>query len=117
METGSHIKSIYLEFHFGAEVITNAKVIHWTYHVRPQNLSAAGNTPALYYQNGRNLILQRGMEMLPKSTTTLFKRIIRVKIPRKYQRIGEGDTHNFSYTCSSTETINACGIAIYKEFY
>ncbi len=116
VETGSHIKSIYFEFHFSAEVITSPKVLHWAVHVRPQNLSAAGNTPALYYQNGRNLILKRGMEMLPKSNTTLFKRVFVVRIPRKYQRIAEGDTFNFSYTCSSTETINACGFAIYKEY-
>ncbi len=116
VETGSHVKSVYFEFHFGAEVITNPKVIHWTFHIRPQNLSAAGNTPSTYYANGRNLILRRGMEMLPKSNTTVYKRVIQVRIPKKYQRIGEGDTANFSYISTSAETINACGIGIYKEY-
>ncbi len=116
VETGSHVKSIYFEFHFAAETITNPKVIHWTFHIRPQNVSAAGNTPSLYYQNGRNLIIRRGMEMLPKDVSTVYKRVIQIKIPKKYQRIGEGDSANFSYQSTSAETINACGIAIYKEF-
>ncbi len=117
VETGSHVKSVYFEFHFSAETLTNPKVIHWTINMRPQNVSAAGQTPSLYYQNGRNLILKRGMEMLPKDAGTVYKRIVVVKIPRKYQRIGEADSMNFTYISTSAETINACGIAIYKEFY
>ncbi len=117
VETGSHVKSMYFEFNVAAEGITAQKVLHWTVHVRPQNLSAAGGTPSLYYQNGRNLILKRGMEMLPKDLSTVYKRIFVVKIPRKYQRIGENDTMNFTYQATDASTINMCGFCIYKEFY
>ncbi len=117
VEVGSQVKGIYLEFHFGAEVITSAKVIHWIVICRPSNLSPASITPSLYYQVGRKYIIKRGMEMLPKSNTTLYKRIIFVRIPKVYHRIGISDSINFVYICTSAETINACGIAIYKEFY
>ncbi len=117
VEVGSHIKFIYLEFMLNAEVITNSKVVDWIVIMRPQNVTSAAQTPTLFYQNGRNLILKRGREMLPKSNTTTYKRIVGVRIPRKYQRIGEGDTINISFGSSSSEAINLCGFAIYKEFY
>ncbi len=114
---GSHVKSIFLEFHFSANVVTNPKVIHWIIIARPANLSPAAITPSLYYQIGRKYIIKRGMEMLPKDLGTVYKRIIVVKIPRVYQRVGLDDALNFVYIATSTEAINACGIAIYKEFY
>ncbi len=117
VEVGSHVKFIYFEFMLNAEVITNAKVVDWIVIFRPQNVSSAAQTPTLFYQNGRNLILRRGREMLPKSNTTTYKRIIGVRIPRKYQRIGESDTINITFGSSSSEAINLCGFAIYKEFY
>ncbi len=110
---GSKITRVYLEFHFSAETVTNPKVIHWK--VEKLGANETTTSPATYYQPGRNRILQRGMEMLPKDVSTVFKRIISVKIPRGYQRMGEGETLRFRYISSSTETINACGIAIYKE--
>ncbi len=116
IEIGNHVKSIYFEFHFSPQVITNPKVIHWELLMRPQGVAPTSQTPSLYYQSGRNLIIKRGMEMLPANTGTVFKRIFVVRVPRKSQRVGEGDTMDFRYICSSTETINACGIAIYKEW-
>jgi len=117
VETGSHVKSMYFEFNVAAEAVTVPRVIHWTVHIRPQNLSAAGNTPSVYYANGRNLILKRGMEMLPKDVSTVYKRVFVVRIPKKYQRVGEGDTMNFSYISSDAATINMCEFCIYKEYY
>ncbi len=110
---GSKITSVYFEFHFSAETITSAKVVHWTVSKLAANES--GLTPSLYYQVGRNHVLKRGMEMLPKDVATVFKRIVVVRIPRGFQRIGEGEVIQLRYIVSSTETINACGIAIYKE--
>ncbi len=115
VEVGSHIKSVYFEFNVSAKVITNEKVFHWTVHLRPQNLTAAGVTPTLYYQSGRNLILKRGMEMLPKDAGTVYKRIFVVRIPPKWQRFGEGDVLTISFQATSAETMNFCGFTIYKE--
>ncbi len=117
VETGSHIKSIYLEFNIAAEIITTPKVIDWIIIMRPQNVSSSAQTPTLFYQTGRNLIIQRGREMLPKDVATVYKRIVRVRIPKKYQRIGEGDTINITFGSSSSDAANICGFAIYKEFY
>ncbi len=114
-EIGSHVKSIYFEFHFGAETITSAKVIHWKFFV--QSGGETISVPSLYYQTDRSRISKRGMEMLPKDVATIFKRIFVVKIPRHQQRITATSFMTLSYICSSTETINACGIAIYKEYY
>ncbi len=114
-EIGSHVKSIYFEFHFSANTITSPKVIHWKFFVQ-----AGGETisvPSLYYQTDRSRISKRGMEMLPKDASTVFKRIFVVKVPRHQQRITATSFMTFKYICSSAETINACGIAIYKEYY
>ncbi len=114
VEVGSTIKSFFLEFHFSAENVANPKVIHWQMFKRP--FGSAGPSPATYYQVQRRFIFKRGMEMLPKSTSTVFKRIIVVKVPRGKQRMGESDLWQFQYICSSSEAINACGICIYKAY-
>ncbi len=110
---GSHVGFLYLEFHFSAETITNAKVIHWTVEIIQPGQT--GSTPSSYYQSRRSYIIKRGMEMLPKATSTVFKRIVPVAIPKIYQRMKDLARIEFRYIASSTETINACGIAIYKE--
>ncbi len=112
---GSHIKGLYLEFHFNAEDISNPKVIHWSLEVLPPG--QVGTIPSSYYLDQRSFIIQRGMEMLPKDTGTVFKRIIFVKMPKLYQRRKQGDFIVFNYICTSTQVINACGICIYKEIY
>ncbi len=112
---GSHVRGVYIEFQFSAETITSTKIIHWEVGVAitGQTLSV----PTLYYQNDRSQVLKRGMEMLPKDVATVIKRIIFVPIPPKFQRFAEGNVLFLSYQASSTETINACGFAIYKERY
>ncbi len=115
VEIGAHIYGIYLEFHFSAETITNPKVIHWQVRIvrADQTLPTAIN----YNQDTRAQIIKRGMEMLPKDVATVFKRIVFVRIPKVYQRQKALSLIDFQYSASSTETINACGFAIYKEFY
>ncbi len=112
---GSHVNWIYFEFHFSPEVVTNPKVIHWT--LIKTRFGQTIPSPALYNQDVRRQILKRGMEMLPSSQSTVFKRIFAVKIPRGYANMQKGDVITLAYICSSTETINACGIAIYKAYY
>ncbi len=111
---GSKVTSIFMEFHFSAETITNTKVIHW--EIVAANTLQTKPTPSTYYQPTRALVIHRGMEMLPKDVGTVFKRVIVVKIPRVYQRIRDQMTIDLLYICSSAETINACGIAIYKSY-
>ncbi len=114
-EIGSRITSIYFEFHFSPEVITNPKVIHWVINAGIQQGETL-TVPSLYYQGDRSKIIKRGMEMLPKDLSTVFKRIFVVRIPKIYQRVKANSFIQFRYICSSTQTINACGIAIYKEY-
>ncbi len=113
---GSHVYSIYFEFHFSAETTTSAKVIHWEIDGVPP--ATASFPPAsTYYTSQRAQIFKRGMEMLPREQGTVFKRVFVVKVPKKFQRQQESQDINFRYICTSAEPINACGIAIYKETY
>ncbi len=114
---GAHIDSIYFEFHFSAQVTTNPKVIHWVVEMTPTGVTAVPQTPSTYYDPQRSLIIKRGMEMLPSDQSTVFKRVFVVRIPQKARRMAEASQMNFRYICTSTETINACGFAIYKEKY
>ncbi len=110
---GAKITSLYLEFHFSAEVVTNPKVIHWTVEVtRAGMVTGAPNT---YYNDSRSFVIKRGMEMLPRDASVVYKRVLVVKIPPIYQRMKKNQDINFRYICSSTEAINACGICIYKS--
>ncbi len=112
--TGNHLGNVYFEFHFSAAQTGNANVIHWVMEV-----VRAGQTmplPSVYYQNERAQIIKRGMEMLPVNVSTVFKRIFVLNIPKIYKRIRDDTRINFRYIASSTQTINACGIAIYKEY-
>ncbi len=112
---GSHIKSIYFEFHFSPQVTSNPKVIHWI--IVGKRTGETIGSPATYYTSERSSIFKRGMEMLPASLDTVFKRIFVVRVPKKFQRMADNMNLELRYICSSTETINACGIAIYKELY
>ncbi len=117
VEVGSHVRSVYFEMNMAAETITNPKVLHWLVIVRPAGSTPTSITPTLYYQNGRNLVIKRGMEMLPKDVSTVYKRVFVVRVPRKAQRFGADDKMSLVFRATSTETINVCGFAIYKEIY
>ncbi len=112
---GSKISSIYFEFHFSTASTGNVNVVHWEIFAFPEGLTEP--PPNLYYQKNRSYIMKRGMEMLPVNVSTVFKRIFVVKIPKIYQRQKDGMKIRLKYQASSTEAINACGIAIYKEIY
>ncbi len=111
---GSKVYGIYIEFNIAAEEITSPKKLEWKVFANPVGQTAS--SPALYYQTDRSYILKRGMEMLPKDVSTVYKRVFFVRIPRNYQRMKEDYDLNISFVVSSTETVNLCGIAIYKNF-
>ncbi len=110
---GAHIGSIYFEINFAAEDITTPKVIHW--EVLKSPFGTTMSVPSLYNQDDKRFVLKRGMEMLPKSVSTVYKRVFVVRIPPRIRRAGDGDKFQFQYVCSSAETVNVCGFAIYKE--
>ncbi len=121
IETGSHIKSIYIEFNLnGVDNSGSAQVFHWYIWKNPSN----GLTiidPATYDSSRKRFILKRGMEMLPEiplgsGGTVQTKRVFVVKIPKVYQRMGEGDRMQLIYKSTSSSNINFCGISIFKEF-
>ncbi len=116
VEVGDTINAIYFEFHFAAETITNPKVIHWTISKVPAGATSMVNSPNTYDSNIKRFVLKRGMEMLPKNVSTVFKRVFVVRLPPRIKRMASADQVMFSYQCSSTETINACGIAIFRHF-
>ncbi len=112
---GSHVKFLYLEFQFNTDDTSVTKIIHWT--VEKLQPGQDGTIPSTYYQDQRSFVIQRGMEMLPKASATLVKRIVPIRVPIGYQRNKQGAKLVFRYVSSSATLINACGFAIYKELY
>ncbi len=110
---GSHIKWIFAEFNMSAETVTVVKTVHWAIRYIPPGQVSSG--PNQLFGTDRSYVLKRGMEMLPKDVSTVYKRVFVVKIPRKYVRQQDGGQIVFEYIASSTNTMNACGIFIYKE--
>ncbi len=110
---GSTVRSVFFEFNIAAEQITEAKVLHWIIEKVPG--LGTGSDPVVYDAVNKKQILKRGMEMLPKDVSTVFKRVFVLRIPPRLRRFGDGDTLNYKYKSSSTTTINNCGIAIFKE--
>ncbi len=114
IEIGDTVRTVFLEFNFSAETITNTKIIHWYIMKVP-----AGITPgsaSIYDVDTKRHVLKRGMEMTPKSVNTIIKRIVVLKIPRGLSRFGDGDKLILQVNASLTETMNFCGIAIYRHF-
>ncbi len=110
---GSRITRLYMEINVAAETITNPKVFHWLIFKAPfgTTIPAASS----YNNTSKRFIIQRGMEMLPSDVGTVYKRIISIKIPKRYQRMGDNDFLIFKHIATSAETINICGFFIYKE--
>ncbi len=114
VKVGGHIKWLFIELNFSAEVITTTKMVHWGVVKNPGG--AFNPNIELYNQNNRKFIFKRGKEMLPKNVNTIVKRIVTVRIPRKYSRFDIDDELTVEIACSSTEQINVCGIIITKIF-
>ncbi len=114
IEIGDTVKWVFCELNFSAEVVTNTKIIHWFISKHP--FGTAISTPSTYDQTSKRFILKRGMEMLPKAVGTTIKRIFVLKIPPRMRRFGDSDQLVLSYVATSAETVNVCGIFIYKHF-
>ncbi len=110
---GSRVTRLYMELNFAAQTITNPKVLHWLVFKAPFGTTIGATN--LYNQVSKRFVIQRGMEMLPKDVGTVFKRILSIKIPKRYQRMGDNDFLVFKYIVTSAETVNVCGFFIYKE--
>lgn len=111
---GSVVPWIFFEINFSANSASDSKVIHWKVHKVPSGLTGTTNANT-YNQPDKKFIFKRGMEMLPASgSSSQTKRIFAVSIPKRYRKMNDDDTIYFSYICSSTVTINVCGIAIFK---
>ncbi len=113
---GSHVRSIFFELNVSALTITNPKIVHWTVSFNPTGAGSVPS-PATYDTSSKSRIIHRGMEMLPKDASTVFKRVFVVRVPKKYQRQVEGRSMMFNYIATSAELINLCFFAIYKEIY
>ncbi len=114
VDIGSTIKSIFFELNIAADTITSAKVVHWAIRKLPFG-TAIGN-PSVYDGSAKRFTLHRGMEMLPKDVSTVFKRVFVVRIPPRLRRIGDGDKLVITFRTSSSETVNICFFAIYRFF-
>ncbi len=110
---GSRITRLYMELNFAAQIITNPKILHWFVFKSPFGTTIPA--PTNYNQTSKRFVIQRGMEMLPMDVGTVFKRILSIKIPRRYQRMGDNDFLIFKYIVTSAELVNVCGFFIYKE--
>lgn len=110
---GSRITRLYMELNISADIITNPKILHWLIFKSPFGTTIPA--PSTYNQTSKRFIIQRGMEMLPKSASTVYKRIISIKIPKRYQRMGDNDFLIFKMIATSAELTNVCAFFIYKE--
>ncbi len=108
---GTHVNTIYAEFNIAAETITNPKVFHWILQKNP--IAAVAMTPSTYNANSKSWIIKRGMEMLPKNVSTVYKRIFAVRVPKKMRRMSEGDVMVLRGVSTSSETMNFCGFVLY----
>ncbi len=114
VEIGDTVGTIFCEINFSPETVTSTKIVHWWISKRPFG-TVSGN-PSSYDQSDKRFIFKRGMEMLPKDVGTTIKRIFTIRLPPRFRRFGDGDKLEFKYIASSTETINVCGIFIFKHF-
>ncbi len=120
VDTGSIVKSIYVEFNLnGIDNSGVVQVFHWAIYKSPAN--AISIIPSSYQTDTKKFIIKRGMEMLPEipigsGGTVQTKRVFTVKLPRSYKRFDDSDQLNLSYISTSASAINFCGFVIYKEF-
>ncbi len=114
VEIGDTINWVFFELNFSAEDITNTKIIHWCIWKNPQ--ASLSLSPSSYDTTSKRWILKRGMEMVPKDVNTIIKRIGVVLLPKGFRRMADSDAIQLKYVASSAETINVCGIFIFKHF-
>ncbi len=111
---GSRVMGIYLEFQVSASAAAIITMIDWYVHFKRTGQTLT--SPGLFYQTDRSQILKRGKEMIPADVNTVIKRIIYVRIPRTFQRMQADKKFFISFRSTTSQVINSCGFAIYKEY-
>ncbi len=114
VQIGATVRSVFFEINIGPQTTSNPKIVHWIIEKLPS--LGTGNDPSVYDAVNKKQVLKRGMEMLPTSSAIVYKRVFVLRIPPRLRRFADGDKLNFRFKASSSETINVCGIAIYKVF-
>ncbi len=120
--TGSRLATVFFEFNLnGVDNSGTVQIFHWAIVKVPSGDGTFIIDPSLYDSNKKRFTFHRGMEMLPEipigsGGTVQTKRIFTVKLPSKFQRMGEDDELRLVYKSTSASGINFCGIAIYKHF-
>ncbi len=121
VQTGAHVKWIYLEFNLnGVDNSGVVQIFHWLVF-RNRHGDAPSQDPAVYDSGQKSDIIKRGMEMLPQipagsGGTVQTKRIMVIKIPKSYQRMAQDDKLQLYYKSTSTSGINFCGFVIFREY-
>ncbi len=108
------VRGIYVEFNLNAATTGAINILHWNVVKAPFGTTMP--IPSLYNQTSKRFVLKRGMEMIPANITVVTKRIFVVPLPNR-GTIGDDDQVIFQYVTSGTDTINNCGIAVYKETF
>ncbi len=122
IKTGDTLGSIFIEFNLnGVDNSGTAQIIHWAIVKVPAGDGTFRIDPAIYNSNKKRFTFHRGMEMLPEvplasGGTVQTKRVFTVKLPKRFQRMGEDDEVSLQYKSTSASGINFCGIAIWKNF-
>ncbi len=116
IEIGTTVRYIFFELNIAAETITNPKILHWAVVKEPFG-TAQPVAPTTVDGIAKRFILKRGMEMLPKDVSTVFKRIFVVRIPPRLRRMGDSDKLVINFRATSTESINVCLITIARVFF
>jgi len=111
---GAVIKSLYLEFNSSAGESGVPRILHWKICKAPAGQTVT--SPNVYDQVDKAQIYKRGMEMIPNQPSTIYKRMFVIKIPRGKQRMRDGERWFAIFRATDVDTINNCGICIYKVY-
>ncbi len=114
LEIGDTIRWVYFELNMAAETVTAPNVLHW--QVIKLRTGQSVTNVTLYDQANKAQVLKRGMEMLPKDVSTVYKRTFVVRLPRSIRRFRDGDSLVLSFRALLTNSINSCGFAIFRAF-
>ncbi len=111
---GAIIKSLFFEFNVAAGETGVPRILHWKVCKAPANQTVT--SPNVYDQVDKAQIYKRGMEMIPTNVSTVYKRIFVVPVPKGKQRMRDGERWFIIFRATDVDTINNCGICIYRVF-
>ncbi len=115
---GAEIKAVYVEFWLQNSASTlGSFTVALLKTVGSQGLPSSGEILDLFTYEGKKNVLYTSQGLSPGNTTALIP-VIRqwVKIPKGKRRFGLGDRLCFSIRNNTTDDLNYCGFAVYKEY-